>query len=74
MIAALAGSGDREATVSQLYGGSGSAGAAADAVYAAIGNVRIGPLLSACVPPLVVWTAAWFLFLRGRHFLLENES
>lgn len=40
VIAALASGGDREATVSVLYGGSGSAGAAADAVYAAIGNVR----------------------------------
>ena len=39
VIAALADGGDREATVSALYGGSGGAGSAASALYAAIGNV-----------------------------------
>lgn len=40
VLAALAGGGDREATVSALYGGSGGADSATSAVYAAIGNVR----------------------------------
>jgi len=55
VIAALASGGDREATVSVLYGGSGGAGAAADAVYAAIGNVRprfrARPLPGCCALP-----------------------